>query len=722
MAWEDCVAYIRTIYQNLEEAENVTWSTVSQNALDNDTFSVGTPFYLVCPDRHCTDYVDQSPAAHQYCNCRDINGNSIPGCTPKIALEPISAKVCINIKTGENNSKLSRACTNQGADWYQLSCFCCCSCFANGTKIAVPDPAGFKKIEDIQVANKVCTAKILVMGNKLNLFWGASTVSFSQGTGPDGHQSNMISITFDNPEIKDGSYKSIIVTPDHLFLLSTGTLKRADQLAPGIHFLVNKEGNGVSIHEVACGEYAGGVHHIATVPGFSGDMDEHLILAEGVVTGDFTLQINAGNIKEYMSEDHYSAPKVGTKEYIDTYKNLKKVNYAKFQIPDFKNKKVKELNANFFVYGEHSALIPSTAASYLSKEQEQDVDSKLDLIHFTELAPKSSIIQYLIRLYKGFFPDINIYFDSGMTGANAYAFVNQYKEKTIIISGGLGRIKDLNLEGYAVIIAHMISCVQKSAPVNRNGYTTVGMADYYSMQILSTVFYLRSYNEIVNKGISQITKSLFDNISDKDKDYKGDPYQPSIDTRLDALDAGNAMSFPPPGIGGPEFRGLELLNAISKPPVFSEGSFITDDIDAAMSQTTFASLLEHKVLLQGGVLSTDFNIHTDLSFLFNEKDSAEEVLLTEEVRYILLHPVSEVTVSFNMDMRADRISALDDFEFQPAVNVKKAVLDNNAPKKLHLSVSGLKRNTDYVLTGSSQLISANGSTMNPDKNSIQFHS
>jgi hypothetical protein len=721
MAWQECVDYVKTIYNPLKEAMNVDWSTVNKNDLDNDNFKKGTPFYLVCPDRHCTDNIDISPAAHQYCQCKDINGNQIPNCTPKQALEPIQASVCMNVKTKQYNGFSSRACINQGSDWYQLTCFCCCSCFANGTLIAIPGPAGVKKIEDFQAnIDSVSTAKIDTSSSEIKLIWESSRVCFSQGTGPDGHQSNMISLTYDNPEFKDGTYKSIICTPDQLFLLSTGKLKRADQLSPSEHMLVNKNGEKVAIHEVAHGEYIGGVHHIATDRKFTSELNNHLILSEGVVSGDFTLQINTDNIHSYLCDDHYTAPKVGSVEYIANNTNLKKVNYAKFQIPDFDNAKVQELKANFFASAEHLISIPFNAAKYISSAQEEDIYDKLDLIHFTELSGRTSILQYLIKLYRGFFPDIKIYFSSGMTEANAYAFENQYKEKTIVISGGLARIKNLNLEGFSLIIAHMISCVQKSAPLNYQGYTSVGMADYYSTQILATVFYNEAYNNVVNKGISQITEAIFNNISSKNINYNSDPYKPNVDTRLDAFDAGYSMNFPPNGIGGPEFQGLDLNSVSSTPAVFNKDFFITEDIDEVTSHQTYDELVKHSVLLPNGILSKDFNINTNLSFLFNEKDVALKTLLTEEVRYKLLYPIYIVTVVFNKEMSSDRISVLDDFEFTQNIKVKSSSLDMLDSTKVHLGIIGIESNVEYKLTVSTQLTSANGSTLNPEKNSASF--
>src|SRR5471030_604382 len=55
-------------------------------------------------------------------------------------------------------------------------CVCCCSCFAYGTAIAIPD-GGFKKIEQFVVEDTVLAAGV-------DLKWTPYTVDFSAGIVP----------------------------------------------------------------------------------------------------------------------------------------------------------------------------------------------------------------------------------------------------------------------------------------------------------------------------------------------------------------------------------------------------------------------------------------------------------------------------------------------------------------------------------------------------------
>ncbi len=89
--------------------------------------------------------------------------------------------------------------------------------------------------------------------------------------------------------------------------------------------LVNEWGEAVPIHEISIGEYIGGVHHISTAAAFDGVIDGHLLLSEGVVSGDFTLQANSGQLIDMGAmEDHKELPKIGSEEYEKSIRNCRK--------------------------------------------------------------------------------------------------------------------------------------------------------------------------------------------------------------------------------------------------------------------------------------------------------------------------------------------------------------------------------------------------------------
>ena len=116
----------QTISPNVKKISEVDWSTVSQEALDNDSFAVGEPFYLVAPQDAWAE-IWQMPQVHMFCNCLDYQGNPIPNCTPKEPYYPIRVSLCIDIHNPTDyNFKHGRACANQGDSWYQLSCFAPC--------------------------------------------------------------------------------------------------------------------------------------------------------------------------------------------------------------------------------------------------------------------------------------------------------------------------------------------------------------------------------------------------------------------------------------------------------------------------------------------------------------------------------------------------------------------------------------------------------------------
>ncbi|ABO49535.1 Hedgehog/intein hint domain protein [Desulforamulus reducens MI-1] len=711
MGWENCVANIRTtLDRNAKEVNEVNWSAIDQDALDNDTFRNGSPFSLICPSRHCTDFADISPQAHRICRCEDMNGNPIPNCEPKDYLYPYPSQVCLNIDNPSDYSgKRSRACTRQGDSYYQLTCHCCCSCFAYGTKIGTPN--GHKKIEKFAVGDLVLAAGIETSAGGIKLNWSPLKVSFSSGTGPDSHQPAMV-------YIRHGDTGSIIVTPDHLFLMPNGKLKRADRLVPGKDQLVSYEGRPVPVHEVSIGEYEGGVHHIATQKNFTGDLDGHLLLSEGVVSGDFNLQIHATELKEkYFIVDHDSYPQIGTKEYIEQNNELVQGSYLNFQVAGLNESNTAPQPLKYFVHGQKVSYIPETAAKYLSSLQEIDVNDNAEKRSFSEMNMGNAAVNYVLKLFRGFYSNIIFHHDIARLEPNAYAF-NQYGKDIVVLSGGLSRIKNLQMEGLAVILSHMVTRLQKSDPLDYNGYTSVAMADYYSPSVLQTVLFDKLYADVLKEGVKQIEDNIFSNIDKKHAAFEEDPYTPTWETRLDSLDAGYAMDFPPEEIGGPVFQGLKLQGAEAFSAVLTQDSFIAGDIDSAVSRQVFEMLKKNKVLDEQGVLSSKFSIDTDLDFLFKEKPKNLKRYLTEGVRYMLMHEHAKIRLTFNLPMSAARVSAVSNYELEPETSIFHAEVDEKDASVLWLAAP-LQRDKEYTLTVSNYFTSQDGSTLDPKYNSIK---
>ncbi len=121
--WDDYVNNFRKEMapKEVKEISEVDWTTVSQEALENDTFSEGDPFYLVGP-RELWGEVQDSNTYEALCKCYDFTGNPIPNCIPTGNGSPFVFLVCINIANPKQfNLSRGRKCIEQGPDWYELS-------------------------------------------------------------------------------------------------------------------------------------------------------------------------------------------------------------------------------------------------------------------------------------------------------------------------------------------------------------------------------------------------------------------------------------------------------------------------------------------------------------------------------------------------------------------------------------------------------------------------
>jgi|GEM_PF-1200491 len=707
MAWEECVTSIRNnLDPNAKEINQVTWTgpnaQVTQEQLDSDSFSASKPFALVCPDRHCVDNADFSPQAHALCNCKDVNGDPIKDCVPKNALYPFASGVCLDISTLKWNTNRGRQCTKQGDSYYPLTCFCCCSCYANGTKIAIP--TGFRAIEYFQTGDEVMTATYSTKDKKLS--WKPALVKFSMGTGDDGHQSAMVYIHFGNDD------RQIIVTPDQLFLLTTGELCRADRLVPGADELMDEWGKPVPIHEISIGEYSGGVHHISTDTNNGGSMDGHLLLSEGVVSGDFLLQTQAPElIGKRLMRDHHSLPKVGTPEYDAKNKKLVK-DYFGVTMVSAKADGTKEKITRpqkFYLYGERTTSVPKTAAAYLDPAQAQDVQDNAPRWDFDDIGVNSALVKYVLQLFNGFYQNITFYYEQADTMPNAYAYMAAGKP-IIVITGGLARIKGLEQEGLSFILAHMISALQSAAPVGANGWTSVAMADYYSVGILMNVYFGKNFGTMYMPGVKQLDNCVFKWISEENSKYTNDPYQPTIDTRFDAIDAGKVMDFPPAGIGGPTAGGLQVVDAKTFAPMVGMLSFVSQDITDAQSMEAYGMLVQNGVVSDTGEVSADFNINADLKYLFQDiTDEDERSMMIGDVRSVLLHAPSVIQLEFNTIVNPSSASSKHNFKLSDGGILLSAVPKMNIP--VVEITAELKRGVDYVLTVANTVRSSNGSTL-----------
>jgi hypothetical protein len=486
----------------------------------------------LCAQQHC----DQSTIknyTHAVCNCQApfLNGciQPKPNCCSYDGTSPI----LVASPTGD-------------------SCYCCCSCLANGTAIAV-NAGQTKAVELFLPGDGVYVAD----GASLS-HWSQRTVLFSSGTGDFGAANTLIRIVF-GPDEQHQKY--IIANRNQPFLLAERKLKRAAYLVPGQDELLRADGLSVPIRGLEVGTFKKGVHHIATSLEPATSMDGHLILANGVVCGDYALQIANldANSPHLMVEGHAKLPEFGTRRYFETYRQLVATNALNTAV----GTKLKPADPEVFIpFGvKGSVPIPKSAQYFLTKEQAQDLK---------DLAPNSplgsgvgnDLVNYLFKLFNGFYPDVTFYLDQENDTPNAYSFI-EYNKPHVVVTGGLVVLDAIKFESLALIIAHELGHLYGGPPKGPNGYTCTGMADFAATAaIIPYVWSGRFAVEVLRPALYQIT-ALFSYIRDEHRDGRaGDTcVYISIDCRKKALEGGAFTKVLPQCAGGAPDPTLQVVGA-----------------------------------------------------------------------------------------------------------------------------------------------------------------
>ncbi len=261
----------------------------------------------------------------------------------------------------------------------------------NKTPVA-SDAGTYKGVEQFAVGDLVYVADDASLSS-----FSQKQVRFSSGTGPGGHNV-MVKVSYGAPGAED----SLVVTRNQVFLLADKTLKQAVALVPGIDRLLRHDGTTVTavpIHSLQVVVSTLGVHHIATSQAPAQDPAGHLILAKGIVCGDYSLQVGfaAGN----RAANIEAPPEFGTKEYFEKYTHL---HHSGFHASTVAPNAVAVAPTGPAAISDHRPLglrpakIPDHAHYFVSEAQ------ALDLFKYAPSAPASSgvgiaLTNYLFTLY-----------------------------------------------------------------------------------------------------------------------------------------------------------------------------------------------------------------------------------------------------------------------------------------------------------------------------------
>ncbi|MDG2530293.1 hypothetical protein [Caulobacter endophyticus] len=155
----------------------------------------------------------------------------------------------------------------------------------NGTRIAI-SATETKAIEDLQVGDMVWAAG-------LSRDWKAAPIQFSSGTGPGAVSRAILCKVEDGRELACAMNQRV---------LTTRGLLAIDRITPGDK-LVQADGQTAQVVALTSQKLKQGEHAIATSFRPTTDPEGHLIVAQGFIIADYTLNLG-------LSSAHLEAPLV----------------------------------------------------------------------------------------------------------------------------------------------------------------------------------------------------------------------------------------------------------------------------------------------------------------------------------------------------------------------------------------------------------------------------
>jgi len=406
-------------------------------------------------------------------------------------------------------------------------CWCVCSCLAVDTPVSTP--TGTVKVQDIVADSTV------VLAAGLDLTWSEQLVHQASFATP-GLTEHTLYIRYQLAG-EQGS-RELVVTRDHPFLLYPDktlvvaeTLQLSDQL-------VDRDGQPAQVVDIRWGSYSGSFYEFATsLTPPDGDYTNHLVLTNGVVSGDFAIQVFSNLPGSSASA---SRPEVGSDEWIarnPTHKqpSLQGVGVAPAAVASAARRTA---NGHTFTPA-HVVVAPAHASDFLPPSQARELK---------KLAPKHPIGDtyyhqlgdYVLAQFRAFYPEVNFVISWYNSTVNAHSYVLG-DQKFVLLDGGLLRIEGFEYEGICLAVAHEVGHLYGTPDGSPNGLTCEGEADYYGAKVaLRKLWFGELYGDFMFKALAQL-ELLYSYLPQPapDVDKAGRAY-PSDACRLDTIRAAMA--------------------------------------------------------------------------------------------------------------------------------------------------------------------------------------
>ncbi|MEP5103643.1 MAG: hypothetical protein ABJQ84_03445, partial [Ekhidna sp.] len=351
-----------------------------------------------------------------------------------------------------------------------------CSCLASNTPVETSNNV-WKPIGDVKVGETV-----LALGK--DGAWKRSKVVYSDGTSmPQQPIPYTIYITTENDI-------TLIVTPEHLFLMPDGEFKRADRLTRSDR-LLDKNQRELKITTLASGSYLGPLHQIAATEWKETSLvkDGHLINTSGVISGDYFAELL---LQPKSSKD---LPQIGTEEYYSVNKLTEDLGIRGLKDTIHLTEKFKSIPSKRLVIPEDAVYFIPPGLDTL---KENTIKSLNDPVPF-EMA------LYLKDHFNTYYPDMVIQIDWNNPLANAIAYKRGGRQY-VALFGGLFRNPYMKIEGVSLALAHEIGHHLGDEPrmSNHPWASCEGQADYWGALVgMRKVWFGHSAIENIKKGSIQ---------------------------------------------------------------------------------------------------------------------------------------------------------------------------------------------------------------------------
>ncbi|MFZ6653949.1 hypothetical protein [Undibacterium sp. TJN19] len=349
------------------------------------------------------------------------------------------------------------------------------ACLATGTLVAMADGSQ-ERIEDLQAGE----TGIATAGLDLKFVPGTVSSLVKSNTA---EFRNSIYLRYQD---SDGAVLERVVNMDYPFLLADKTLvpayalQASDQLQGG-------DGRPVSIDAIVMGNYIGQFWELICGKADTASLDGHLLISEGVVTGDASIIM--------PDQSNAQRPSIGSSAWLEKNGSEEHTYTQPIQLVD----------GIFIPAAAFAVAIPAYASAFLPEVQAAVLD------RHAPKEPTSSLYlpdlcEHLVEfVFEPRYYDIRFHFNWYDNTVNAYAWVNPASgQQTVYLSGGLARIKGFAVEGLALALAHEVGHLL-GWPLLPGGVTCEGRADWFAAAVaLRAIWFGEEHAARLPKAIAQL--------------------------------------------------------------------------------------------------------------------------------------------------------------------------------------------------------------------------